>query len=148
LCLMIAMPIVIITFAIPSERPPFNAQSAQPLLKELKKQLQPGDRLYVYYRARHAMNFYGPEEGITDYIVGGDYKNIVPYLRELDLLKGSKRVWFFFTQWVPPKPYPDSMKTYLGKVIGKEIGKIPDPDGNVEDMEVAAHLYDLSEKKY
>lgn len=145
--LMIALPIVIITIALPSERPPLNAQSAQPLLKELKKQLQPGDKLYVYYRARHAMKFYGSKEGITDYIVGGDYNNIVPYLRELDLLKGNKRVWFFFTQWVPPKPYPDSMKVYLGTVIGKEIGRIPDPDGLVEDLEVAAHLYDLSKSK-
>lgn len=145
--LMIALPIVIITVALPSERPPLNGQSAQPLLKELKKQLQPGDKLYVYYRARHAMKFYGPQEGISDYIVGGDYNNIVPYLRELDKLKGNKRVWFFFTQWVPPKPYPDSMKVYLGTVIGKEIGKIPDPDGFVEDLEVAAHLYDLSGRK-
>lgn len=147
--LLIAAPVICITVVLPSERPPFNAQSAQPLLKELKKQLQPGDKLYVYYRARHAMHFYGPKEGIppSAYIVGGDHKSIIPYLRELDQLKGNKRVWFFFTQWVPPKPYPDSMKTYLGSVIGKEIGKISDPDGNTEDMEVAAHLYDLTVDK-
>ncbi|MFZ1306447.1 MAG: hypothetical protein WAR80_11445 [Ferruginibacter sp.] len=149
LSLLIAFPIICITIIFPSERPPFNAQSAQPLLKELKKKLQPGDKLYVYYRGRHAMHFYGPKEGIAEsaYLVGGDHKNIVPYLRELDQFKGSKRVWFFFTQWVPPKPYPDSMKIYLGNVIGKEIGKIADPDGNTEDMEVAAHLYDLTEQK-
>ena len=28
-----------------------------------------------------------------------------------------------------------------------EIGKIPDPYGGVEDMEAAAHLYDLSKNK-
>ena len=147
--LMIALPIILITLILPSERPPFNAQSSQPVLRELKKQLQPGDMLYVYYRARHAMHFYGPKENIPEssYIVGGDHKSIIPYLRELDQLKGNKRVWFFFTQWVPPKPYPDSMKIYLGSVIGKEIGKVSDPDGNIEDMEVAVHLYDLSGDK-
>ena len=35
----------------------------------------------------------------------------------------------------------------MGNVIGKEIGLIPDPDGNKEDLETAAHLYDLSGHK-
>lgn len=146
--LVIALSIIFITLFLPSsERPPSNAQSSQPVLRELKKQMQPGDILFVYYRARHAVKFYGPREGITDYIVGNDHKDISGYLRDIDSLKGNKRVWFFFTQWVPPKPYPDSMKKYMGTVIGKEIGRIPDPDGFKEDLEVAAHLYDLSGQK-
>jgi hypothetical protein len=32
----------------------------------------------------------------------------------------------------------------MGTVIGKQIGYIPDPDGNTEDIEAAAYLYDLS----
>jgi hypothetical protein len=87
----------------------------------------PGDVLYVYYRGRHAVNFYGSREGITNYIVGGDYKKAEGYLRELDSLRGNKRVWFFYSQWVPPKPFPDTMKAYLGGVIGKEIMRIRDP---------------------
>jgi len=142
--LLIALPIITITVVLPGERPPFQAQASQPVLHELKKQLQPGDILFVYFKARHALNFYGKAEGITEYKVGGNYKNIEQYLRQLDSLKGNKRVWFFFSQWTEKQTFPDSIKAYLGTVIGKEIGKIPDPYGGDEDVEASAHLYDLS----
>ena len=130
----------------PILRPPYYAQPMQPLLRELKKQVKPGDIIYVYHKARYALQFYGPNEGITDYIVAKADTTVVSILRDADKLKGNKRVWFVFTQWTERQPFPDSIKTYLGKVIGKEIGKIPDPYGGVDDMEAAAHLYDLSEK--
>lgn len=142
--LFIALPIIILTIILPSEHPPFNGQSSQPVLRELKKQLQPGYILYVYFKSRHALHFYGPKEGITNYVTGNSYDSIAPFLRELDKFKGNKRVWFFFSQWTERQTFPDSIKAYLGNVIGKEIGEIPDPDGNKEDMEAAAHLYDLS----
>ena len=132
---------------VPEERPPFNGQPSQLILHELKKQWQPGDILFVYFKARHALKFYGPKEGITDYRVGGNYKTIEQHLRQLDSLRGNKRIWFFFSQWTERQPFPDSIKTYLGTVIGKEIGKIPDPHGGTEDLEAAAYLYDLSGKK-
>jgi len=147
LSLIIALPIILITIVLPSEHPPFNAQSSQPVLRELKKQLLPGDILYVYFKARHALHFYGPKEGIINYVTGNSYDNIVPFLRELDKFKGNKRVWFFFSQWTERQTFPDSIKAYLGNVIGKEIVRIPDPDGNKEDLETAAHLYDLSDQK-
>jgi hypothetical protein len=143
----VALPILLITIVLPSEHPPFNAQSSQPVLQELKKQLQPGDILYVYFKARHAVHFYGPKEGITSYVTGNSYDSISSYLRELDKFKGNKRVWFFFSQWTERQTFPDSIKAYLGNVIGKEISKIPDPDGNKEDLETAAHLYDLTGKE-
>jgi hypothetical protein len=59
--------------------------------------MQPGDILFVYYRARHAVKFYGPKEGITDYIVGNDYNDIKGYLRDIDSLRGNKKDWFFYT---------------------------------------------------
>ena len=145
--LCIAFPVLLRLIIIPEERPPFNAQPSQLVLHELKKQWQPGDILFVYFKARHALKFYGPKEGITDYRVGGNYKTIEQHLRQLDSLRGNKRIWFFFSQWTERQPFPDSIKTYLGTVIGKEIGKIPDPHGGTEDLEAAAYLYDLSGKK-
>jgi len=142
----IALPILLITIFIPSERPPFQAQPTQLVLHELKKQMRPGDILYVYFKTRHALNFYGAREGVTKYHVGGNYKTIEPYLRQLDSLKGNKRVWFMYSQWTERQTFPDSIKTYLGKVIGKEIGKIPDPYGGTEGVEAAAYLYDLTGK--
>jgi hypothetical protein len=142
----IALPIALITILKPSERPPFQGQPTQLVLHELKKQMQPGDILFVYFKTRHALNFYGPAEGVTQYRIGGNYKTIEPHLRQLDSLKGNKRVWFMYSQWTETQTFPDSIKTYLGKVIGKEIGRIPDPHGGTEDLEAAAYLYDLTGK--
>lgn len=142
--LVIALPIGVLIIAFTPMRPPYNGQSAQPILRELKKQMQPGDILYVYFKSRYALRFYGPKEGITEYVAGKNHKTIEPLLRDIDSLKGNKRVWFFFTQWTAKQPFPDSIKVYMGTVIGKQIGVIPDPDGNKEDLEAAAHLYDLS----
>jgi hypothetical protein len=117
------------------------------VLRELKKQMQPGDILFVYHKARHALKFYGPKEGITNYQVAHSHDDIITYLREIDSLKGNKRVWFFYTQWTETQTFPDSIKQYMGKVIGKEIGQIKDPYGGTEDFEAAAYLYDLSDPK-
>lgn len=107
----------------------------------------PGDILYVYFKSKYALRFYGPREGITDYVPGRGYPTVEPILRDIDSLRGNKRVWFFFTQWTPKQPYPDSIKKYMGSVIGREIDAIPDPDGNQGESEAAAHLYDLSREK-
>ncbi len=144
LTLVLALPIGILLIAVPLMRPPYNGQSAQPVLSELKKQMQPGDIIYVYFKSRYALRFYGPKEGISDYVAGRGYKTVEPILRDIDSLRGNKRVWFFFTQWTPRQPFPDSIKSYMGSVIGKQIGVIPDPDGNTGEVEAAAHLYDLS----
>ncbi len=145
--LSIALPILLITICNPSERPPFNAQPTQLVLHELKKQWQAGDLLFVYFKTRHALNFYGAKEGFTDYKVGGNYQTIEPHLRQLDSLKGNKRVWFIYSQWTEKQPFPDSIKYYLGNIIGKEIYTIPDPHGGEESSEAAAYLYDLSTRQ-
>ena len=147
LALSFGLSCILILVFLPVVRLPLYYQPSQPVLRELKKQMQPGDVLFVYYRARHAVKFYGPKEGITNYVVGKDYTNINGYLRDIDSLRGHQRVWFFYTQWVPPKPYPDSMKKYTGNVIGRQIGHIPDPFGGKEMDEATAYLYDLSGRK-
>jgi len=124
--------------------PPLYAQPTQLILKELKKEMQPGDILFVYHKARHAVRFYGPREGITSCQIAKSHDDIESYLREIDSLRGNKRVWFFYTQWTEEQPFPDSIKKYMGNVIGREIGQIKDPYGCTEDLEAAAYLYDLS----
>ncbi|MCG7857297.1 hypothetical protein MD537_09970 [Flavihumibacter sediminis] len=147
LATLIAFPLAITKLAVPLLRPPYNGQSAQPILRELKKQWQPGDVLYVYFKSRYALRFYGPREGITEYIAGRSHPSVEPILRDIDSLRGKKRVWFFFSQSTPKQPFPDSIKAYMGTVIGKQIAVIPDPDGNTGEAEAAAHLYDLSIKE-
>jgi hypothetical protein len=72
--LTIALPILLITIFSPTERPPFNSQPTQLVLHELKKQWQPGDLLFVYFKTRHALNFYGSKEGISNYKVGSNIR--------------------------------------------------------------------------
>lgn len=144
LTLLVSLPIGLLLIGVPSLHPPYNSQSAQPVLRELKKQLQPDDIVYVYFKSNYAMRFYGPEEGITNYVAGRGYATADSILREIDSFKGRNRVWFFFTQWTRKQPFPDTIKAYMGTVIGKQIGYIPDPDGNTADIEAAAYLYDLS----
>jgi len=146
LTLLVAFPIGLLLLLVPLLHPPYNSQSAQPVLKELKKQLQPDDILYVYFKSTYAIRFYGQEVGITNYVAGVSASSAEPILRHIDSLRGNKRVWFFFTQWTRKQPFPDTIKAYMGKVIGKQIGYIPDPDGNTADTEAAAYLYDLSVK--
>lgn len=145
--LLIALPMPVIYLIEPNERPPFHCQPAQPVLKELKKRLQPGDIVYVYYKARHAMKMYGHKEGITNYKLSGNYEKPPQYFQQLDFLKGNKRVWFFFTHWTPKHKYPDSIHHYLANEIGKEVQVIKDPYGAYLEKECActATLYDLTQ---
>ncbi|RYY14881.1 MAG: hypothetical protein EOO04_29530 [Chitinophagaceae bacterium] len=139
----LASPLVLILAAVPAERPPFHEQPSQPVLRRMKHKMQPGDIVYVYYKARHAMAFYGPQEKIGPFVEGRYYDFIQPYLREVDQFKGQSRVWFFFTQWTKKQPFPDEIKNYLGTVIGRAIDSIPDPFGGTKESEAAAYLYDL-----
>jgi hypothetical protein len=146
--ILIALPMPIIQFLEPRERPPFYCQPAEPVLKELKKQLQPGDIIYVYYKARHAMKVYGHKQGITNYKLSGFYDSSALYFKQIDSLKGNNRVWFFTTHWTPKRngQFPDTIQTYMAHKIGKEIKVINDPFGAYEEKECActATLYDLT----
>lgn len=147
--ILIAMPMPIIQLLGTKERPPFYCQPAEPVLKELKKQLQPGDIIYVYYKARHAMKVYGHKQGITNYKLSGFYDSAALYYNQIDSLKGNKRVWFFTTHWTPKRngQLPDSIQAYMAHKIGKEIKVINDPFGAYEEKECActATLYDLTQ---
>jgi hypothetical protein len=147
--ILIALPMPIIQFLEPRERPPFYCQPAEPVLKELKKQLQPGDIIYVYYKARHAMKVYGHKQGITNYKLSGFYDSSALYFKQIDSLKGNNRVWFFTTHWTPKRngQFPDTIQTYMAHKIGKEIKVINDPFGAYEEKECActATLYDLTQ---
>ncbi|RYF92358.1 MAG: hypothetical protein EOO00_07350 [Chitinophagaceae bacterium] len=141
--ILLIAPLVIILALAPAERPPFHQQPSQPVLHAMKQKMQPGDVIYVYYKARHAMAFYGPKEHIGPFVEGRYFDFTERYLREVDQFKGQPRVWFFFSQWTEKQPFPDAIKKYMGTVIGKAIDSIPDPYGGKQDLEAAAYLYDL-----
>jgi Dolichyl-phosphate-mannose-protein mannosyltransferase len=126
-------------------RPPYRAQEARPVLRELAKRRQPGDVLVAYHGARHAVAFYGPRVGLVDWTIGECHReDPSPYFRELDRFRGQRRVWFFFTHSGIGRREPEVIRSYLA-TIGVLRDRIPDPYGLTGQLEAAAYLYDLSD---
>jgi len=130
-------------------RPPYRGhQEMRPLLKEFAEHLEPGDAVYVFHGARHAMHFYGPALEIDpdDWTEGGiHYGDNRAYLREIDALRGKSRVWFVYTQMLRYKA-PRDIVAYLNR-IGVQRELLVDPYGQKGQSESAAYLFDLSDKE-
>jgi Dolichyl-phosphate-mannose-protein mannosyltransferase len=124
---------------------PFHYQESRPVLAALASRWRPGDRLYVYYSARKAISFYGPQYGLTDWWSGPCHREDPrSYFREIDRFRGQPRVWFFFTHAALGYREPELIRSYF-EAIGLERDRVPDPFGDRGQAEAAAQLYDLSD---
>jgi hypothetical protein len=85
------------------------------------------------------MAFYGKRAGIEDWMQGErHYDDPRGYLREVDVLRGEPRVWFFWVRL--DRDEPALIRSYLG-TIGRELERIP-----AEPLSATgAVLYDLSD---
>jgi hypothetical protein len=75
---------------------PYSPHDLRPILSAMREQARPDDRLYVYYGGRQAFEWYRPRFPIADdrVVRGGCYRPAWrEYLRELDALRGSGRLW-------------------------------------------------------
>ncbi len=141
--LSFALPAMILLIVLVVGQPPIIFQPAEPVLKELKKDMEPGDIIYVYTKGRYAMERYGPKVGLDHWIAGNFYPQASAYKKDPNVLKGKKRVWFFYTQWTQEQPFTDSIRVYL-ESMGKQLKVISKPEGKVGQDLAAAYLYDLS----
>lgn len=124
---------------------PFRAQETKPVLSELRSRLQDPDQVYVYYGARHAMEFYGRRAGLTSWTQGACHRfDTRAYFREVDQFRGAKRVWVFYTHAHPAYREMEDILTYLD-AIGHRVDSIPDPFSLAGQMASGAVLYDLSD---
>jgi hypothetical protein len=75
---------------------PTPREEIKPFLRHVRANWQPGDRLWVYYPLGQAFLYYAPRFGFTaeHYALAtcsaGSARR---YLREIDALRGSSRVW-------------------------------------------------------
>lgn len=79
---------------------PKTREHIRPALEYLRDFRKPGDVIYLYHWAEHAVRYYAPRVGFasTDFMVGADHHaSPEAYLPELDSLRGHARVWFLFT---------------------------------------------------
>lgn len=133
---------------------PEKKDEIKPVLNYIRENWHEGDIIYLHYRAHPAFEYYRKRFNFnkSDYIVSiyaGDkydyYKFSVDYLRvyakDMDKLKGKKRVWMVFTQTPLLRKGIDEKVffTYYLNTLGKQIDYF-------KSAEAAAYLYDLSEK--
>ncbi|NES06344.1 MAG: hypothetical protein F6K22_28120, partial [Okeania sp. SIO2F4] len=89
---------------------PLNYSDIKPVLSYIKKHQQPGDILYVYQRGIYQFQYYAEKYGYQegDYIIGVDdldkydgqelsITEMTRYEKDLDKLRGNKRVWLLFS---------------------------------------------------
>jgi len=138
-----AAPLVLVVLL--AARPPYDSgQESRPIVAELARRWKPGDRLYVYCGGRHAVSFYGPRHGLSEW-TANDCNNGDPraYLREVDAFRGRPRVWFFSMLF--PDDDATIVRAYL-RTIGTEdetiVGEsVAGRGGRIIDV----YRYDLSD---
>ncbi|MGD1809506.1 glycosyltransferase family 39 protein [Dapis sp. BLCC M126] len=127
---------------------PINYSDIKPVLSYIKKHQQPGDILYVYQRGIYQFQYYAEkydyQEG--DYIIGVDdldkydgqelsITEMTRYEKDLDKLRGNKRVWLLFSH--THIPAERRFLNYYLNEIGLRIDTFEKPGSYV-------YLYDMS----
>lgn len=125
--------------------PPYQLENVHPALEHLRAHHQPGDRIYVYYFAVYAFEFYAARYGFSDAYTAGachrpDHRE---YLEEIDAFRGEPRVWVFFSHALPHLGDRDDLLSYL-ETIGRRLDRFP-PAGAAGRPDVEMYLYDLSD---
>lgn len=135
-------------YAIATALPPSWVQHFRPVMAYVDQRRERDDRIYVYSGAGLAFGYYAPRFGFSrDGVVLGrcavsDPRN---YFRELDRLRGERRVWILFTH----EQRVGELNLILGYLdaTGQRLDALTIPASNGREIENAhAYLYDLSER--
>ena len=115
-------------------RRPLRNENIRPVLDQMRAEMQPGDRVYVYYSAIPAFTFYTrdgqfPAEAVT---LGNEHRNDpTGYRTELNQLRG--RVWVVFSH--PHKQEETMIRSMLD-------GRVP-CERTIKERGASAWLYKL-----
>lgn len=105
-------------------------EEIKPVLEYLDSQIEQNDKIYVYYGAEHALNYYKKNElkNFDSWHIGTSSRdNKEKYVTEIDSMKKFKRVWFLFSHI-----FKDEEKFFLSHINGKILE---------QRIERGAHLY-------
>lgn len=99
---------------------PYTPHDLRPVIDATARNARPGDRLYVYYGARQAFELYRDRFPFADSaIVRGECHRPAwrEYLRELDTLRGSGRLWVLMVRPALVNGVPEGqiIDDYLGQ---------------------------------
>ncbi len=126
---------------------PLYSSEIKPVLSYIKKHQQPGDVLYIYQRGIYQFQYYAEKYGYQegDYIIGVDdldkydgqelsITEMTRYEKDLDKLRGNKRVWLLFSH--THIPAERRFLNYYLNEIGLRIDTFEKPGSYV-------YLYDM-----
>ena len=119
---------------------PYTPHDLRPVLRGILRNAQPGDRLYVYYGARQAFDLYRKQFPFADSLIArGDCHRPEwrEYLRELDTLRGSGRLWVLMVRPTLVNGVPE------GQIIDDYIGQISPRLARWGQKDAYVSLYDM-----
>ena len=135
-------------YAAATALPPSWLQHLRPVLQHVNERRVPGDKIFVFYGAGPAFGYYAPRLGIPAAgVLSGRCRLADPrgYLRELDRLRGSSRVWLVATH-VQRMGELELITGYLDR-IGHRLDAVVVPGTRSDPIEDAyGYLYDLSDR--
>ena len=127
---------------------PITYSEIKPVLNYIQKHQQLGDVLYVYQRGIYQFQYYAEKYGYQegDYIIGVDdldkydgqelsIAEMTRYEKDLDKLRGNKRVWLLFSH--THIPAERRFLNYYLNEIGLRMDTFEKPGSYV-------YLYDMS----
>jgi hypothetical protein len=130
-----------------ADPPVYRIEETKPLLRAVAARRRPGDAVYVYYGAAHAVAFYGPGYGLRpgDYFQGGCHRGYVAaYRREIDGFRGRRRLWVIFSHALPRLGEEAAILAHLDRLGGLVLALRVPPHSRTLGHPAEAFLYDLS----
>jgi hypothetical protein len=121
---------------------PKYQEHIRPTLEYLRDYRKPGDIIYVYYWAEHAVRYYAPKYGMdmSAFTIGADHHEArILYFDDLNALRGNERVWFLFSHVYESGDF-NERNFILGILdsIGEKLREFREPGTSVY-----LYLYDL-----
>jgi hypothetical protein len=144
-----ALPAIGVVGLIAQHPPVYRNEDSRPVLERLADDRQEHDVVYVAYSGRPAYRFYAPRFDLSDVgvVLGGCHRDDPrAYLRELDKLRGTPRVWVFRThvsERLAEAPLIDGYLSRIGRYLDSIAGE--DTDATLWDLSRTDAPADLAE---
>jgi hypothetical protein len=141
---------VLAAFPMLQTAPPYQMENIKPLLARLQTERRPGDTLYVYYGGLPTYQYYVKQgRASPDYLSGACHReDSRSYLRDLDRLRGTRRLWVLIVHTSPRYRELEDLTRYLDAIGTKRaeqivLGRGPADSANAP-LPASLFLYDLS----
>jgi hypothetical protein len=144
-----AIPAAAVVVPIAQHPPIYRNEDTRPVLDRLADDRREQDAVYVAYSGAPAFRFYAPRVDISEVgvVLGGCHRDDPrAYLRELDKLRGTGRVWVFRThvsERLAEQPLFDGYLEKIGRYVDSISGE--DTDATLWDLSRTDAPPDLAE---